>query len=104
MSAMDVACESFSKAKRHIETSQESPRIRVRQAIVRYLIELHPENFPDGIWPEFSDLIESVSRAEPEEDEGSVERTLNQMSDKEVDEVIAKIAELEQKVTARAKR
>jgi len=104
MSATDIALESLQAARRHIETSADPVRIKLRRAIVRYLIELHPENFPDGVWPEFAALMDRVSRLEPEDDAGSVERTLNQMSDSEVADVIAKISQLQEKVTALAKR
>lgn len=105
MSGTDFACESLLNARRHIEAGPpEALKLRVRQAIVRYLIELNPENFPDGLWGEFAAFIDRVSRAEPTEDAGSVARSLEEMSDKDIKDVVAKISELHEKMAALAKR
>jgi hypothetical protein len=104
MSAQEYGREKLSAAKNYIATSSESLRTRLKQAVVINLLELHPENLPDGCWGEFSGLLERLSRARPTDGEGSVEATLRDMPDREVEEIAGKISALHDKVASLGQR
>jgi hypothetical protein len=100
MSAKDYGREAFAAAANHIATSTESLRVRLKEAIVRNLMELHPENLPDGMWRDFSAILDRLSRSKPRDDEGTVEASLRHMTDNELEEIAKKLSSLCQRVAS----
>jgi hypothetical protein len=102
MSAKEYGQKAFAAAAHQIATGTEVLRVRLKEAVVSNLIELHPENLPDGMWREFSAILERLTRSKPHDDEGTVEASLAHMPDNELQEIAEKLSSLCQRVASSA--
>ncbi len=100
MAAQELGRAAFAAAAHHIATNADSLRVRLKQAVVNNLIELNPENLPDGLWGEFSGILKRLSRYAPKDGDGSIETTLRHMSDHEVEQIAGEISKMSQRVAA----
>ncbi len=100
MSAPELGRAAFAAAAHHIATNADSLRVRLKQAVVKNLLELNPENLPDGMWGEFSSILTRLSRYAPKDGDGSIETTLRHMSDREVEQIAGEISKMSERVAA----
>ncbi len=102
MSSQSFGRDALAAAVRQIAGGSESLRVRIKRAVVDNLLELNPENLPDGLWGEFSALMKRLERYAPKDGDGEVETTLRHMSDREVEDIAREIAKFSEKVAAAA--
>jgi hypothetical protein len=100
MSSLEYGRDALAAAARTLATGSEALRVRVKQAVINNLMELHPENLPDGMWGDFSAMLKRLERYAPKNGDGEVETTLRHMSDPEVEEVAREITKFSEKVAS----
>lgn len=86
--------EKFSNAISSMAVSPKSIQERIADAYVYNLIHLKPEELPEEIRYQFTELAKKLTAVEPNGNEGSVSATTNQMSTDEAIEIAQEIVSM----------
>ena len=93
---MSHTWELFYKATGIMATGRESIKKRLENAFVYELNNVEPDDsaLPPDLRHEFSNLLDEVTSAKPVRDEGSIQASIQKMSEERATQIAAKIFDI----------